>query len=70
MVEYTNIDAIRFYQHNHKDREMTDCEKIGMGGGCGFECSVFLDGECAIADEVADGADHKDMELYLEIYGE
>lgn len=49
---------------------MYECHQIGIGGGCGFECEVFLRGDCTIADEVAEGADAEDRELYLEIYGE
>lgn len=47
---------------------MTDCDRIGIGGGCGFDCQVFLRGECTIADEMADGANEADYQLYLEIY--
>jgi hypothetical protein len=49
---------------------MNDCDRIGIGGGCGFDCRVFLRGECTVPDEVADGASPEDRELYKEIYGE
>jgi len=29
-----------------------DCATIGMGGGCGVECSVYIRGECTISDEI------------------
>lgn len=50
--------------------EMTECSQNGIWGDCGFDCSVFLRGECTIADELAEGANPDNMELYLEIYGE
>lgn len=49
---------------------MTECDQVGIGGGCGFNCRVFLHGECDIADEVAEDASPEDRELYLEIYDE
>jgi len=49
---------------------MTECDQIGIGGGCGFDCRVFLRGECDTADEMIEDASHEDFELYLEIYGE
>ena len=49
---------------------MNDCDRIGIGGGCGFDCPVFLEGCCEIADEMIEGASDEDRELYFEIYGE
>ena len=49
---------------------MTEYDQIGIGGGCGFDCCVFLRGECTIACEVAENASQEDRELYLEIYQE
>lgn len=48
---------------------MTECDQIGIGGDCGFECRVFLRGECTIANEIAENADRDDLKLYREIYG-
>ncbi len=49
---------------------MNECDQNGIGGDCGFDCSVFLRGECMIADELAEGANPNDMELYRELYDE
>ena len=49
---------------------MNDCDRTGINGGCGFECPVFLRGDCEIADEIAEEASPEDLELYEEIYGE
>ncbi len=48
---------------------MSECDQIGIGGGCGFECPVFLRGDCEIADEVAEDASPEDRKLYEDIYG-
>lgn len=26
--------------------DMSDCDKVGMNGGCGDTCPVFMDGNC------------------------
>lgn len=31
---------------------MSDCEKEGTSGNCGFECSVFQNGKCEIPSDV------------------
>ncbi len=48
---------------------MNECDINGMGGDCGFECSAFLQGDCEIANDIAEDADPEDLELYQEIYG-
>ena len=30
---------------------MTDCERVGIGGGCGPDCCVYQDGDCEYEDE-------------------
>jgi hypothetical protein len=47
---------------------MNECDQIGIDGDCGWECPVFLRGECSIANEIADGASPENRELYKEIY--
>lgn len=53
---------------------MTDCELIGIAGGCGVQCQLFLDGECeagiaisTIEDNYGQEIDDPDMfELYTQ----
>jgi len=33
-------------------RNMTDCEFVGISGGCGYKCPLFLCGECPSQDEM------------------
>ena len=35
----------------HYPRGMSGCETVGISGGCGNECPVFLDGECKNVDK-------------------
>ena len=49
---------------------VTECDIIGIGGGCGTTCDVWLRGECSLAEE---GMEHYNLEervLYFEIYGD
>lgn len=49
---------------------MNDCDREGINGNCGFDCRVFLLGECEIADEMGEEAEGEDLKLHIEIYGE
>ncbi|MGF2716633.1 hypothetical protein ACQUY5_31220 [Bacillus cereus] len=49
---------------------VTDCETVGLSGGCGVECHVYLDGKCEVADEMIPQLETKeDKELHVELYG-
>ena len=41
---------------------MSDCDRVGMAGGCGPDCPAYLRGECDEEDEVA----QMDEELMVE----
>lgn len=48
---------------------MTQCERIGIAGGCGVECEVFLDGECSVGHEFPiEEADDEDMVELIQNY--
>ena len=49
---------------------MTECERAGIGGNCGLDCPVYLDGGCECAADMVMGADAKDQKVYKDIYGE
>lgn len=36
---------------------MSDCDRVGMAGGCGPACPAYLRGECEMEDEVAESDD-------------
>jgi hypothetical protein len=51
-------------------RGMTECEQVGIGGNCGLDCPVYLDGGCECAEDMIVGADAEDQKVYKGIYGE
>lgn len=42
------------------DYDASDCIKIGLSGGCGINCPLFLGGECEESGEI--------LEHYIEIF--
>ena len=48
-------------------RGMTDCELVGITGGCGDDCPVFLAGKCESEDEILESLQDNDTleEKYL-----
>lgn len=50
---------------------MSGCEVVGINGGCGGECPVYLDGECGVPGEMfCDEMSVDEKKLHLELYGE
>lgn len=45
-----------------------DCDVVGINGGCGITCPVYLCGECETANEMP--YTPEELALYHEIYGE
>lgn len=46
---------------------MSECDRNGINGSCGYECPVFLRGECEYQDEMqlsADCLDYFNTELH------
>ena len=48
---------------------VTECDIVGIGGGCGTTCEVWLRGECALAEEGMEYYTPEEHTLYFEIYG-
>ena len=50
----------------------SDCFDVGMWGGCGLECPVFLRGDCGEPQELIDDAmselDEDDIQELAEMY--
>lgn len=38
------------------DAYLYSCHNVGINGGCGYECPVFLRGDCDIEDEMIENA--------------
>jgi hypothetical protein len=45
-----------------------ECHNIGISGNCGWDCPVFLRGDCTVAEEAIDDELRKyDPDLYIEM---
>jgi len=49
---------------------MSGCEVVGINGGCGRDCPVYLEGECKEFGEMCDDMTDDDIKRHIEIYGE
>ena len=51
---------------------MTKCDRIGIAGDCGYDCPVFLSGDCELQAELLDREDFYDhyVEKMLEFKDE
>jgi len=49
---------------------VNECDTIGIGGGCGTDCPVWLRGECAYAEEGMENYTSEELTLYVNIYGD
>ena len=48
---------------------MSSCEVVGINGGCGLSCPVYLEAECPVPDEMVRGLEDKNaLELHHELY--
>ena len=47
-----------------------ECHSVGIGGGCGYDCPMFVRGDCDIQDEMNEGLleDYQDLQARLEKY--
>lgn len=51
--------------------DLSDCAKIGMWGGCGLTCPLYLEGDCEYHIEIAERLKTpEDIEQYRELYSE
>jgi len=52
------------------ERSMTMCETIGINGGCGCDCPVYLEGDCTEPGEIGEGMTEEQKEFHKETYQE
>lgn len=51
--------------------DLSDCAKIGMWGGCGLTCPLYLEGDCEYHTEIAERLKTpEEIEQYRELYSE
>ena len=47
----------------------SECFNVGMSGGCGPDCFVYLKGECGEPQEMLPGLDADGLKLHEDLYG-
>lgn len=45
------------------------CFNVGISGGCGPDCFVYLRGECGEPQEMVDKLEPHELKLHEELYG-
>lgn len=46
----------------------SDCFNVGISGGCGPECFVYLEGRCSEPQEMVDRLNDDELKLHNELY--
>jgi hypothetical protein len=46
MEDVGNAHSAMVFIDGHYPASMSSCQTVGINGGCGYECPVFLDGSC------------------------
>ncbi len=71
MEDVNNMGNAMSEIDGHYPRGMSGCYVVGINGGCGLDCPVYLEGECENYGEmVGDGMSKEEMNLHIELYGE
>lgn len=47
----------------------SECFNVGIAGGCGPKCFVYLKGKCGEPQEMLPGLDGDRLKLHVELYG-
>ena len=47
----------------------SECFNVGIAGGCGPDCFVYLKGKCGVPQEMLPGMDADGLKLHAELYG-
>lgn len=56
---------------NYPAMDSHSCFSIGIGGGCGPDCPVYLDGDCSEAGEMIPRLENMEqLAEYEELYGQ
>ncbi len=45
-----------------------ECFNVGISGGCGLECFVYLKGECEVPEEMVEGLSDAELKRHSELY--
>ena len=46
----------------------SDCFNVGISGGCGTNCFVYLEGRCDVSSEMIPRLEKEEVKLHYELY--
>jgi len=67
MEDVSNMGNAMANIDGHYPVGMSGCYVVGINGGCGLDCPVFLEGECGVPAEMLP-LEGEDLELYNSLY--
>lgn len=73
MEDVNNMGNAMAQIDGHYPVGMSGCYVVGLNGGCGLDCPVYLDAECGNPGEMSDGGNNlseEEVRLHIEMYGE
>jgi hypothetical protein len=70
MEDISNMGNAMAQIDGHYPVGMSGCEIVGINGGCGPECPVYLEGSCGCPDEMKPRIDGEELAAHVELYGE
>jgi len=70
MEDVNNMGNAMAQIDGHYPVGMSGCYVVGLNGGCGLDCPVYLEGECDEPGEmVNDSMSRDEKERHVELYG-
>lgn len=64
-------NAVKFEEAMYGAVGTSECHQIGISGGCGLECSVYLEGRCEEHEEMLPHIEtEEDKQEYKELYSD
>lgn len=70
MEDVGNMGNAMAFIDGHYPVGMSGCEIVGINGGCGLDCPVYLNAECGCPDEMLPRLNAEELAAHIEIYGE
>ena len=70
MEDVNNMGNAMANIDGHYPVGMSGCYVVGLNGGCGLECPVYLEGDCEEPGDMANDLTGDAAELHAELYGE
>lgn len=69
MEDVGNMGNAMAFIDGHYPVGMSGCYVVGINGGCGIECPVYLEGDCGCPDEMLPRLTGEELAAHEELYG-